>query len=265
MRDFEYHRPGSLEEARERLRAANGGGKLMAGGQSLLPLMKLDLAEPSDVVSLSGLAELQGIRREGDGVSIGAGSTHTEVAESDLVRETLPGLAEMAERIGDPQVRNRGTLGGSVAHADPAADYPAALVALEATVITDRRRIPAAEFFLGMWATALEDDEIITAVHFPVPDCAAYAKFPNPASLFALAGVMVARTGGEARVAVTGAGPGVFRVEEMERRLAEDFRPEAIEDVEIDATDLLDDGDASAEYRAHLVGVMARRAVAECA
>lgn len=264
MRDFDYHRPASVDEAAELLRRGDGASKLMAGGQSLIPLMKLDLAEPGAVISLGGLDELKGIRREGGAVVIGAGSTHTEVAESVLVQDAIPGLAEMAERIGDPQVRNRGTLGGSIAHADPAADYPAALVALGATVVTSRREVPAEDYFVAMFTTALEEDEIVVAVRFPVPEASAYAKFPNPASLFALAGVMVARTSDGVRVAVTGAAPMVFRASEMEERLADDFSASAIEGVEIDPSDLLDDADASAEYRAHLVGVMARRAVAAC-
>lgn len=265
MRNFDYHRPATLDEALRLLAEGDGTTKALAGGQSLIPLMKLDLAEPGALVSLAGLDELKGIREEDDTVIVGAGSTHAEVADSDVVRERIPALARMAGRIGDPQVRNRGTLGGSIAHADPAADYPAALVALGTTVVTDRREIEAGDFFVGMFTSALETDEIVKEVRFPVPECAAYAKFPNPASLFALAGVMVARTGEGVRVAVTGAGPSVFRAREMEERLAEDFTAGALEGVEIAAGDLLDDADASAEYRAHLAGVMARRAVEACA
>lgn len=263
MQNFDHHRPASLAEALEALRAADDG-KLLAGGQSLLPVMKLDLAAPSDLVSLKGVAELRGIVREGDTLRIGAMTTHAEVAESDVVRDAIPGLAAMAHGIGDAQVRNSGTLGGSIAHADPAADYPAALVALEATVVTDRREIAADDFFQGFFATALEDDEIITAVTFPVPDKAAYAKFPNPASKYAMAGVMVAVRGGGVRVAVTGAGRGVFRVEAMEQALAGEFAAGALDGIAVPADDLVSDLDASGEYRAHLVGVMARRAVEAC-
>lgn len=269
MRDFDYHRPTSLDEARELLGNVDGEVKLLAGGQSLLPVMKLDMAAPSALISLSAVPELGGIAAEDGTLTIGAGSTHTDVHESDVVREAIPALAELAGLIGDPAVRNRGTIGGSVAHADPAADYPAALVALNATVVTDRREIGAEDFFVGMFTTALEDDEIVLGVRFPAPGCSAYAKFRNPASRYALAGVMVARGvggegGGGVRVAVTGAGPSVFRVEAMEEALAGTFSPDALDGVEVDPGDLLDDDDASAEYRAHLVGVMARRAVERC-
>ena len=262
MRDFDYHRPASLDDARVLLR---GGGKLLAGGQSLLPLMKLDLAEPAALVSLGDLAELKEIRREGDDLVVGAAATHAEVAASDEVRRSVPALADLAGRIGDPQVRNRGTLGGSIAHADPAADYPAALVALDAIVVTDRREIEAGSFFHGMFTTALEEDEIVTAVRFGVPERAAYAKFAHPASRFAVVGVMVARFASGVRVGVTGAGAGAFRVPEMEAALERDFSPGALAGVEVSADDLLSDDAASAAFRAHLVGVMARRAVEACA
>ena len=262
MRDFDYHRPASLDDALALLR---GGGKLLAGGQSLLPLMKLDLAEPAALVSLGDLVELKEIRREGDALVVGAAATHAEVEASDEVRRTVPALADLAGRIGDPQVRNRGTLGGSIAHADPAADYPAALVALDATVVTDRRRIEAGSFFHGMFATALDEDEIVTAVRFGVPERAAYAKFAHPASRFAVVGVMVARFASGVRVAVTGAGAGVFRVPEMEAALEGDFSPGALAGVGVSPDDLLSDDAASAPFRAHLVGVMARRAVEACA
>lgn len=264
MRDFRYHRPGSLDEAVELMRGCEEP-RLLAGGQSLLPLMKLDLTRPSDVISLRDVAELKGIRRDGDTLEIGAAATHDAVHRSEEVRSALPALAELAGRIGDPQVRNRGTIGGSVAHADPAADYPAALVALDATVITQRREIPAEEFFQGMFATALEEGEIVTAIRFPLPEAACYAKFANPASKYAVVGVMVARTGGGVRVAVTGAGPGVFRVPEMEAALSADFSPGALDGIPVDASDLVSDDAAGADYRAHLVTVMARRAVAGCA
>jgi carbon-monoxide dehydrogenase medium subunit len=263
MQDFAFHRPDSLASAQEAVRNADGG-KFMAGGQSLIPLMKLDMAAPDTVVSLAGLSELRGITREGDALTIGAATTHAEVAASEAVVDAIPALADLAGRIGDPQVRNRGTLGGSVAHADPAADYPAALVALAATVVTDRREIAAEEFFQGMFETPLEDDEIITSVRFPVPEAAAYAKFPNPASKYAIAGVMVVRSSDGVRVAVTGAAGSVFRAPDFEAALNGDFSTSALDGLAVAADGLISDVDASAEYRAHLVGVMARRAVGAC-
>ncbi|MFQ5747180.1 MAG: FAD binding domain-containing protein [Gemmatimonadota bacterium] len=264
MKDFDFHRPQSVAEAVETLRGAPGA-KLLGGGQSLLPAMKLDLAAPADLVSTGALAELKGIARDGDALTIGAGETHDAVHGSKVVRETIPALAELAGHIGDPQVRNRGTLGGSIAHNDPAADYPAALLALGATVVTDRREIPAADFFLELFGTPLEADEVIVKVRIPIPRRAAYAKFPNPASRFAIVGVVVADTADGPRVAVTGAASGVFRASGMESALAADFSPAALDGVTVDPSDLMEDPDASAEYRAHLVAVMAKRAVAACA
>jgi len=264
MDDFTFHRPGSVAEAQKALLGAVSG-KFLAGGQSLLPIMKLDMAAPSDVISLAGIDELRGIQRDGDTLVIGAGMTHAEVAASGDVREAIPALADLAGGIGDPQVRNRGTLGGSVAHSDPAADYPAALVGLGATVVTDRREIAAEAFFVGMFETPLEDDEIITSVRFPIPAKAAYAKFPNPASKYAITGVMVVQNGSGVRVAVSGAGYKVFRVGAMEDALASDFSPGSLDGIDVDSDGLVSDTDAGAEYRAHLVSVMARRAVEACA
>ena len=207
------------------------------------------------------MAELTGIRRDGDTLVVGAASTHAEVASSDVVRAAIPALAHLAGHIGDPQVRNRGTLGGSIAHADPAADYPAALLALAAAVATDRRQIAAGDFFTGVFQTALEPDEVITAVRFPVPARAAYEKFGNPASRFAIAGVFVAQGAGGVRVAVTGAGTQPFRVSAYEAALSARFAPDALESASIPPDDLVSDLHAGAEYRAHLVGVLARRAV----
>ncbi len=264
MDNFTFHRPGTLAEAQEAIRGSDAG-KFLAGGQSLLPVMKLDMAAPSDLVSLAGIEELRGIQSDGDTLSIGAAMTHAEVSASADVRGAIPALADLAGDIGDPQVRNRGTLGGSVAHSDPAADYPAALVALGATVVTARREIAAEDFFVGMFETPLEDDEIITSVRFPIPDRAAYAKFPNPASKYAITGVMVAQGGGAVRVAVSGAGYKVFRAGGLEDVLTSDFSANALDGVGLDQDGLVSDTDASAEYRAHLVGVMARRAVEACA
>lgn len=261
MYEFEYHRPSSLDEA-ARLLAANEDAKLLAGGHTLLPTLKQRLAQPSALIDISGIAELRGIREEAGGLTIGAGTRHAEVAASEVVRRMIPALADLAEEIGDPQVRNRGTIGGSISNNDPAADYPAALLGLGATVRTNRREIAADDFFTGMFETALEPDEIVTAVHFPKPDKAAYAKFPNPASRYAIVGVFVAVSGGGVRVAVTGAGPCVFRVQAMEAALASNFTPDALDSVTVAADDLNSDIHASAEYRAHLVKVMAKRAVA---
>jgi carbon-monoxide dehydrogenase medium subunit len=241
----------------------NEAAKLLAGGQSLLPVMKLDLAQYSDLVSLAGLAALAEIR-DGDPLVIGALATHDTVSSSPVVRQRIPGLATVAGGIGDPQVRNRGTIGGSVAHGDPAADYPAAVLGLGATIETDRRQIAADDFFTGFFTTALQPDEIITAIHFPVPQASAYAKFASPASKYAVVGVFVARTAGGVRVAVTGAGHQAFRVPALEAALAANFSPSAVTSGSVAADALRSDLDASAEYRAHLVTVMARRAVEAC-
>ncbi len=263
MKDFQFHKPTSLAEA-VALLAGNEGAKALSGGQSLLPVLKLDLAEPTDLVSLAGLAELRGIRVEGEALVIGALVTHDAVHRSPEVAAHLPALAQLAGSIGDAQVRNRGTLGGSVAHADPAADYPAALVALGATIVTSARKISADEFFTGLFETALGAGELITAVSFPFTKQAAYAKFAHRASKYALVGVMVARTADGIRVAVTGAGSVVFRLPEMEQALEQRFAPEALEGITVSPDELNGDSEASAEYRAHLIGVMARRAVAAC-
>jgi carbon-monoxide dehydrogenase medium subunit len=260
MYEFNYHRPATLDEAREIL-AANDEAKFVAGGMTLLPTMKLRLAAPSDLVDLAGIDGLDGIRDNGDAIEIGAMTRHADVAASDVVRASIPALAALADSIGDAQVRNRGTIGGSLANSDPAADYPAAVLGLNATIKTDQREIPADEYFQGMFETALAPGELIVAVSFPKPARAAYAKFPNPASRYAIVGVMVADTGGAVRVAVTGAGACAFRVAAYEAALASTFAEESIDEPGIDAGDLNSDLHASAEYRAHLVRVMARRAV----
>jgi carbon-monoxide dehydrogenase medium subunit len=266
MRNFEFHRPQSVADAVALLRA-NDAAKLLAGGQSLLPVMKLDLAQPSDLVSLAGLSGAAGmkeIRSEGNDLVIGALVTHDEVSTSPEVRQRISGLAGLAGGIGDAQIRNRGTIGGSLAHADPAADYPAAVLALGATIVTDRRQIAADDYFTGLFSTSLEPDEIITAVRFPVPECSAYAKFPHPASKYAVVGVMVAKTGGGVRVAVTGAGSKVFRVPALESALGANFSPDAVASEVVDPASLRSGGEASPEYLAHLVTVMAKRAVQAC-
>ena len=261
MYEFNVQKPGSVGDAIAALKAADDG-KFLAGGQTLIPTLKQRLAAPSDVIDLCGIADLKGIRKDDDALVIGAMTTHAEVAASDVVRSAIPALAALAGHIGDPQVRNRGTIGGSIANADPAADYPAAIVGLNATISTDRRSIAADDFFTGMFETALEEDEIVTAVSFPKPEKAGYEKFPNPASRYAVVGVMVAETGGEIRVAVTGAALSVFRAGDAERALSGNFSVAALEDFKIGADDLNSDIHASADYRAHLVGVMAKRAVA---
>jgi len=266
MKSFEFHRPRSVADAVTLLKG-NEAAKLLAGGQSLLPVMKLDLAQPSDLVSLAAIRALKEIQSDGGDrgdLVIGALSTHDEVASSAEVRKRIPGLAGLAGGIGDAQVRNRGTIGGSLAHADPAADYPAAVLALGATIVTDRRSIPADDYFTGLFQTALAADEIITAVRFPVPECAAYAKFPHHASKYALVGVMVAKTASGVRVAVTGAGPKAFRVRALETALGARFSPDAVTSGSVDPADLRSDSEFSAEYKAHLVTVMAKRAVQAC-
>lgn len=261
MYNFEYHRPSSLDEATKAL-GAGDDVKVVAGGMTLVPTLKQRLAMPSDVVDLGGIAEIKGVCEEDGAIVIGAMTTHAEVAGNDLVKAKIPALAALAGGIGDPQVRNRGTLGGSVANNDPAADYPSAVVGLGATVRTTKQEIAADDFFTGMFETALEEDEIIVSISFPVPEAAAYQKFDNPASRYAIVGVFVAKTGGGVRVAVTGAGPCVFRAEEMEGALAGNFSADAISGMSVSADGLNSDIHASADYRAHLVGVMARRAVA---
>ncbi|HXZ03108.1 MAG TPA: xanthine dehydrogenase family protein subunit M [Stellaceae bacterium] len=260
MYNFEYQRPQSLADAAKAI-AGKEEAKLLAGGMTLIPTLKQRLARPSDLIDLGRIAELKGIKRDGNAVVVGAMSRHVEVATSDVVTGAIPALAHLAGHIGDPQVRNRGTIGGSVANNDPAADYPAAVLALNATVITNKRKIAADDFFKGMFETALAPDEIITAVSFPVPEKAAYVKFPNPASRYAVVGVMVARTGGGVRVAVTGAGPVVFRQKEMEAALGKSWSADAVASIKQNAAGLNSDIHASAEYRAHLVTVMAKRAV----
>ncbi|MDE2464421.1 MAG: xanthine dehydrogenase family protein subunit M [Alphaproteobacteria bacterium] len=257
---FSYKRATNLAEA-EALLAANPEAKLLAGGQTLIPTMKQRLANPSLLVDISGLRELSDIRSEGDRLVLGAAITHAEVARSADVRAAIPALAELASHIGDPAVRHLGTLGGSVANNDPAADYPAAVLGLNATLITARREIPADAFFTGMFETALEPDEILRAIAFPRPQRAAYAKFANPASRYAMVGVFVAQTAQGVRVAVTGAAPCVMRITAMERALDTRFSPEAISGITIAADGLNEDLHGSAEYRAHLVTVMASRAV----
>jgi aerobic carbon-monoxide dehydrogenase medium subunit len=261
MHDFQYHRPASAADAAG-LIASKSDGKIVAGGMTLIPTLKQRLAQPSDLVDLGGIAELKGVKAEGAGITIGAMTTHADVHRSADVRNAVPALAVLAGGIGDPQVRNSGTIGGSVANSDPGADYPAAVLALGATIRTNKREIKADDFFKGMFETALQDGEIITAIHFPKPDKAGYSKFPNPASRYAIVGVFVAKAGSGVRVAVTGAGPCAFRSKELESALAASFTPDAAKAVKIKADGFNSDLHATAAYRAHLVSVMASRAVA---
>ena len=259
MYAFELHKADSVANAAALL--AQTGGKALAGGQSLVAAMKMRLAVPGALVDLSGVPELKGIRKEGDAIVIGAMTRHAEVAASDVVRQAIPALAALADGIGDRQVRNMGTLGGALANNDPAACYPAAVLGLGATVNTNKRKIGADDFFKGMYETALADGELITSVSFPIPKKAAYVKFPQPASRFALVGVFVAQTAGGVRVAVTGAAPSVHRAKAMEQALTKSFSADAAKSVKIDAAGLNGDLHGSPAYRAYLVSVLASRAV----
>ena len=262
MYEFGVKSPASIDDVKTALGEAEDG-QFLAGGQTLIPVLKQRLAMPSDLISLGRVGELSGIKVSGDSISIKAMTTHAAVAADGVVTSALPPLPKLAGGIGDPHVRNRGTIGGSIANNDPAADYPAAVLGLGATVITTEREIAADNFFTGMFDTSLKEGELITEVVFPIPEVAAYIKFPNPATRYALVGVMVAKNGNTVRVAVTGAGPCVFRVPEMEQALTASFSPDSIKDGMVADDDLNNDIHASGNYRAHLIGVLARRAVAE--
>ena len=258
MHAFKYHRPSSVDAAAALIK---GEAKLLAGGQTLVQTMKLRLASPSDIIDLGTIKDLAGIKSDGKSVTIGAMTRHAEVAHSADVKKAIPALAALAGMIGDRQVRAMGTCGGSIANNDPAADYPAAALALNATITTNKGKYEADKFFKGMFSTALAEDEIITSVSFQAPKRAAYMKFKNPASRFAIVGVFVADFGGAVRVAVTGAGPSVFRQADMEKALSAKFAPESVANIKVKQDGLNSDMHASAEYRAHLVTVMAKRAV----
>jgi carbon-monoxide dehydrogenase medium subunit len=260
MYQFNYHKASSVADAAALL-ARNADAKLLAGGQTLIAAMRLRLAAPPELVDLGAIAELRGIKVEGGTLTIGAMASHAAVAASNEVAQSIPALAALAATIGDRMVRNMGTIGGSVANNDPAADYPAGVLGLGATVNTNKRAIAADQFFKGMYETALEPGEIITSIGFPVPKRAGYAKFKNPASRYAIVGVFVSEGDGGVRVAVTGAGPSVFRVPEMEKALSAKFSPDAVATIKATASGLNSDIHASSEYRAHLITVMAKRAV----
>jgi aerobic carbon-monoxide dehydrogenase medium subunit len=259
MYQFNYHKASSLSDATSAA-AKSSDARLLAGGQTLIASMKLRLVSPADVIDLSGVPELKGIKVDGGNLTIGAVTRHAEVASSKEVQQSIPALARLAAMIGDRMVRNMGTLGGSVANSDPAADYPAAVLGLGATINTNKRKIAGDDFFKGVFETALQPGEIIASITFPIPKRAGYVKFRNPASRYAIVGVFVAESNG-VRVAVTGAGPCAFRVPEMEKALSAKLAPDAIANVKVSANGLNSDIHASAEYRAHLVNVIARRAV----
>ena len=263
MYETTYHRPSSVDEAAA-LFAKGSESKYLAGGHTLLPVMKQRLASPSDVIDLGKIKDLIGIDVSADAVTIKAATTHYDVAGSEPAQKAIPALADLASLIGDPAVRYRGTIGGSIANNDPAADYPAAVLALGATIKTNKRSIAADDFFKGLFATALADGEIITQVAFPIPAKAGYSKFPHPASRFALTGVFVVKTkAGDVRVAATGASSsGVMRVPAIEAALKANWSPGALDSVNISADGLLTDIQASSTYRANLIKVMAQRAVA---
>ena len=260
MYDFAYHRATSVADAAGRLKEEDA--KLVAGGMTLLPTIKLRLAKPSNLIDLAEIKDLVGIKVADNMVTIGAMTTHVAVANSAEVKKAIPALAHLAGHIGDPMVRNRGTMGGSVSNNDPAADYPSAVLVLGATIKTDQRTIAADDFFKGLFETALKPGEILTSISFPIPEKAGYMKFPNPASRYAMVGVFVAKTKSGVRVAVTGAGPGVFRQKDMEAALGKTWSPDAVAGIKQSADNLNSDIHGSAEYRAHLVMVMAKRAVA---
>ena len=261
MKNFNYH---STTNTKEAVKLASGKGVFLAGGMTLLPAIKLRLAAYSNLINIKKIKGLTGIKVSSKSLRIGATTTHAEVAASKEVGKSIPSLAVLAEGIGDPQVRNRGTIGGSIANNDPAADYPSACLALNATIHTSKRKIPTDKFFKGMFETDLKKSELIETIEFEVPEKSAYAKFPNPASRYAIVGVYVAKLKKETRVAITGAGSCVFRSKELESALTSNFSPSAIENVNISSKGLNSDIHASAEYRAHIIKAMAKKAVSSC-
>lgn len=262
MYETKYHKASSVAEAVSLMGSADDG-KFLSGGQTLLPTMKARLAAPTDLIDVSGIAEMNGVSVSGNTVTIGAATTHAQVAGDAALQKACGSVACMAAGIGDPAVRHLGTIGGSIANNDPAADYPAALLALGATIKTSARELSAADFFVGLFETALKDDEVIVSVSFEAPSKSGYAKFPSPASRYAMVGVFAAQTSGDARVAVTGAGDdGVYRQSDMETALDGNWNADALSGVSVSANGLLSDMHGDATYRANLVKVMAGRAVA---
>ena len=261
MKTFNFKSATNTKEAGK---LASGRATFLAGGMSLLPAMKLRLAAYSDLINIKRIKGLSGIKVSSKSLRIGSISTHADVASSKEVGKSIPSLATLADGIGDPQVRNRGTIGGSIANNDPAADYPSACLALNATIHTNKRKIPADKFFKGMFETDLKKGELIESIEFEVPEKSGYAKFPNPASRYAVVGVYVAKLKKEVRVAITGAGSCVFRSKELELALSNNFSSSSIENVNISSEGLNTDLHASAEYRAHIIKVMAKKAVSSC-
>ncbi|MGY8999501.1 MAG: FAD binding domain-containing protein [Rhodospirillales bacterium] len=262
MYDFEYQRATSVGDAISKNSAADDP-RFLAGGMTLIPVLKQRLDQPTDIVDLGDLEDMRGISEEGGSIVIKAMTTHHTVNTSELVASKIPALAYLAGTIGDKMVRNRGTIGGSLATNDPAASYPSAVLALNATIKTNSREIPADEFFLGMFDTALEDNELIISVSFPIPDEAGYKHFPNPASRYPIVGSFVAKTSSGVRVGITGAGPCAFRITEFEEALVGNYSADAIREIKVSDDGLNTDIHASAEYRAHLINVMTRRAIGE--
>ena len=261
MNNFTYH---SAKDSKEATKLSSSKSAFLAGGMTTIPSMKLGLASYKDIIDIKGIKKLSGIKVSGKSVIIGATTKHAEVANSKEIKKAIPSLADLAEGIGDPAVRNRGTIGGSIANNDPAADYPSACLALNATIHTSKRKIPADKFFKGMFETDLKKGELIESIEFEVPEKSAYAKFPNPASRYALVGVYIAKLKKEVRAAVTGAGSSVFRSKELESALTKNFSPSAIDSLSISDKGLNSDIHASAEYRAHIIKIMGRKAVSSC-
>ena len=261
MKNFNFK---SATNTKEAAKLASGKATFLAGGMSILPAMKLRLAAYTDLINLKKIKGLSGIKVSSKSIKIGATTTHAEVALSKEVGKSIPSLSMLADGIGDPQVRNRGTIGGSIANNDPAADYPSACLALNATIHTNKRKIPVDKFFKGMFETDLKKGELIEAIEFELPEKSSYAKFPNPASRYAIVGVFVAKLKKEVRVAITGAGSSVFRSKELEAALSSNFSPSAIDKVNISSKELNSDIHATAEYRAHIIKVMARKALSSC-
>lgn len=263
MYKFEYHRAISLSDAVAWL-GREPDAKLLAGGMSLIPLLKLRMAQASHLIDMCDIEGLCDISEQNGQILIGAMASHASVGASPLVRQTIPALAELASGIGDPHCRNRGTLGGSISHADPSACYPSAVLSLGATVVTNLREIPAEEFFQGPFSTAIEPGEIVVAVKFPIPEQAAYIKFPQPASRFSIVGVFVSRRQNQVRIAVTGSAGAVFRVPDFEKALADNFVPSALAGLAVNPNELSADSFATTGYRAKLIGVLAQRGVSAC-
>ena len=261
MKNFNFHTVATVKEASKLI---SGRAKYLAGGMTLIPAVKLRLAAYSDLINIKKIKSLSGIKVSSKSLKIGSVTKHSEVASSREVKKTIVSLSDLAEGIGDPQVRNRGTIGGSIANNDPAADYPSACLALNATIHTNRKKIPADKFFTGMFETALKKGELIEAVEFEIPEKSSYSKFSNPASRYAIVGVYVAKFKKEVRVAITGAASCVFRSSELEDALLNNFSPSAIDSISISSKDFNSDIHASAEYRAHIIKVMTKKAVSNC-